>query len=325
MQIVDPSNYTDQSSLTHLKKGARENSPDAIKQVAKQFESLFVQMMLKSMRDTVPENELFGSNAEKIYQEMYDKQLSTQISNSRGIGLANVIERQLGGSADENVNEKNIQAYIARAEQKNDPSPQTVKSAVTLQKLTQQSPLNFSSIATDSGNQQAAWQTPQTFVEDIWPHALRAAEELGVDADILLAQSALETGWGKFLPLKEDGSNSFNLFGIKADERWSGDKVEITTREYRHGVMQQEKAEFRSYDSVSDAFADYVNFIRGNERYQKALEHGYDAEAYAKELQQAGYATDPDYAKKINRVRSNDMLQDKVSELKSSHNVPLTW
>ena len=324
MQVVDPSIYTEQSSLTQLKKGARENSPEAIKQVAKQFESLFVQMMLKSMRDTVPENELFGSNAEKMYQDMYDKQLSTSISNARGIGLANVIERQLGGTPDENLNVKNIQDYIATADRKSHLSSETINSAVTLQKLTEQSPLKFASVSSNLSDKQSAWHTPESFVEDVWPHALRAADELGVNADVLLAQSALETGWGKHLPLKPDGSNSFNLFGIKADERWSGDKVEIVTQEYRHGVMQQEKAEFRSYDSVSEAVADYVDFIRGSERYQKALEHGYDADAYARELQKAGYATDPDYAKKINRVRGNEILQDRVSALKNLNNVPLT-
>jgi len=321
---VDPSIYTEQSSLTQLKKGARENSPDAIKQVAKQFESLFVQMMLKSMRDTVPENELFGSNAEKMYQDMYDKQLSTTISNARGIGLANVIERQLGGKPDENLSVKNIQDYTAGAAQKSHQSSQTINNTVTLQKLTEQSPLKYESVASNLPGQDSAWQTPAAFVDDVWPHALRAADELGVDAEVLLAQSALETGWGKYLPLKSDGSNSFNLFGIKADERWSGDKVEIVTHEYRHGVMQQEKAEFRSYDSVADAVADYVEFIRSNERYQKALEHGYDADAYARELQKAGYATDPDYAKKINRVRGNDILQDRVSALKNLNNVPLS-
>jgi len=321
---TDPAIYTDFSSLTSLKKGARENSPEAIKEVAKQFESLFVQMMLKSMRDTVPENELFGSNAERMYQDMYDKQLSMHISSSRGIGLSNVIERQLGGTPDSDVfTDKKIRDYLDSPVRKIDTAP-FVKSAVTLNSLSERSSLTFESITKPSANKSSAWQSPNEFISDVWPHALRAADELGVDADVLLAQSALETGWGKHLPLKPDGSSSFNLFGIKADERWSGDKVEIVTREYRHGVMQQEKAEFRSYDSVSDAFEDYVEFIRGNSRYQKALEHGYDAEAYTRELQQAGYATDPNYAKKINRVRGNDMLQNRVSELKILHNVPLT-
>ena len=321
---TDPAIYTDFSSLTSLKKDAREKSPEAIKEVAKQFESLFVQMMLKSMRDTVPENELFGSNAERMYQDMYDKQLSLQISSTRGIGLSDVIERQLGGTPDSDVfTDKKIKDYLDHPVNKSETTP-ALKSSVILNSLSEKSPLTFESIAKTSSTKSSAWQSPNEFISDVWPHALRAADELGVDADVLLAQSALETGWGKHLPMKADGSNSFNLFGIKADERWSGEKVEIVTREYRHGAMQHEKATFRAYDSVSDAFEDYVSFIRGSSRYQKALEHGYNPEAYAKELQKAGYATDPNYANKINRVRGNTMLQNKVSELKTLNNVPLT-
>lgn len=323
MQAPDPALYTNFSGLTQLKKEAREQSPEAIKEVAKQFETLFVQMMLKSMRDTVPENELFGSNAERMYQDMYDKQLSSSIANSRGIGLANIIERQLGGKPADDLNENNIQDYISHPLNKV-AAPDGIQSAVTLHRLKEQSPLNFASITSDTTNQQAAWQSADDFITDVWPHALRAADELGVDADVILAQSALETGWGKHLPMNADGTNSFNLFGIKADTRWSGNTVNVDTREYRHGVMQNEKAVFRSYDSVSDAVADYVDFIRSNERYQKALEHGYDAEKYAAELQKAGYATDPNYADKINRVRGNETLQSKVSELKIFNNEPLT-
>ena len=124
--------------------------------------------------------------------------------------------------------------------------------------------------------------------------------------------------------MKADGSSSHNLFGIKADQRWQGDRVEIVTREFRHGVMQQEQAEFRAYDSLPEALNDYVDFIRGNPRYQKALEHGYDAGAYARELQQAGYATDPDYARKIDRVRNSELLQNNLSELKNLTLPPLT-
>ena len=166
--------------------------------------------------------------------------------------------------------------------------------------------------------------TLKEFIKNIWPHAQQAASKLGVDTDVLVAQSALETGWGKYVPKHTDGSNSFNLFGIKADQRWQGEKVETDTQEFRHGVMQHEKASFRSYDSVSDAFNDYADFIMSNPRYQRALEHGYDAEAYARELQHAGYATDPDYAKKINRVRNSDLLQSQVLDIKNSGNQPLT-
>jgi peptidoglycan hydrolase FlgJ len=322
MMQTAPAMYNDFQALGGLKKGAREKSPEAIKQVAKQFESLFVQMMLKSMRDTVPENELFGSKAGKMYQEMYDKQLSMHISNGKGIGLASTIERQLGGTPENELSDKSIEKYLSNPLPMNLP-PQ---SNVTLFKLRNGS-VDAAALRAQLSETEGApglWQTAKDFINDIWPHALRAADVLGVDADVLVAQSALETGWGKYIPKFADGSNSFNLFGIKADQRWQGEKVEIATREYRHGVLQQEKANFRAYESVSQAFEDYTNFILDNPRYQKALEHGYDGAAYARELQKAGYATDPDYAKKINRIRGDETLQNRVSVLKNINRVPLT-
>jgi len=317
-----PALYTDFQTFAGLRKEARSNSPEAIKQVARQFESLFVQMMLKSMRDTVPENTLFGSKAERMYQDMYDKQISLQLSNGRGIGLAKVIERQLGGEPEKVSADRKVTEYLS--------NPRPVDSAA-------QSPVSLFALRRDfeirEGGEQAqqleqstggAWQSAEDFIRDIRGYAQRAAETLGVDTEVLLAQSVLETGWGKYVPLKADGSNSFNLFGIKADQRWQGDRVEVTTREYRHGVVQQEKAAFRAYDSIGEAFEDYVQFIMGSPRYRPALERGYDAEAYARELQRAGYATDPNYSSKINRIRSNDMLRETVSELKNSSRVPLT-
>jgi flagellar protein FlgJ len=326
---TDPAIYTDFASLTRLKKGAREQSPEAIRQVARQFESLFVQMMLKSMRDTVPENEMFGSNAERTYRDMYDKQLSMNISEGKGIGLARVIERQLGGEPEPlqtpGTAAQAMTDYRARAR----PS-QAVYSGIELGRLSADSQFTgrvnpFAATSDISAvSRKSADQRAEQFIRDVLPYAERAASELGVDAEVLLAQSALETGWGRHVPLKADGSSSYNLFGIKADQRWQGERVEIVTREFRHGVMQQEKAQFRAYDSLPEALNDYVEFIRGNPRYQKALEHGYDAEAYARELQQAGYATDPDYARKINRVRSSELLQSKLSELKNLSEPPLT-
>lgn len=326
---TDPAIYTDFASLTRLKKGAREQSPEAIRQVARQFESLFVQMMLKSMRDTVPENEMFGSNAERTYRDMYDKQLSMNISEGKGIGLARVIERQLGGEPEPlqmpGTDAQAMENYRARAR----PALAT-DSGIELGRLSADShftarvnPFAQANVAS-ADSQDSAEQRAEQFIRDVWPYAERAASALGVDTEVLLAQSALETGWGRHVPLKADGSSSYNLFGIKADQRWQGERVEIVTREFRHGVMQQEKAQFRAYDSLPEALNDYVEFIRGNPRYQKALQHGYDSEAYARELQQAGYATDPDYARKINRVRNSELLQSKLSELKNLSEPPLT-
>jgi len=313
---------SDFQPLSDLKKGAREKSPEAIKQVAKQFESLFVQMMLKSMRDTVPENQLFGSKAGKMYQDMYDKQLSMHISNGKGIGLAKTIERQLGGTPETELSDKNIDHYLSRPR----PVDKAMQSNVTLFKVPKPEIAKDEILSSSTSVAPVAglWNSAKAFIDDVWPHALRAAEVLGVDADVLVAQSALETGWGKHTPKHADGSSSFNLFGIKADQRWQGDKLEITTREYRHGVMQQEQAKFRAYESTSQAFEDYTHFILDNPRYQQALEHAYDGESYAHELHKAGYATDPDYARKINRIRNDEAIQSRVSELKNLNKVPLT-
>ncbi|HED36004.1 MAG TPA: flagellar assembly peptidoglycan hydrolase FlgJ [Gammaproteobacteria bacterium] len=331
---ASPAIYNDFQALGSLKKGAREKSPEAIKQVARQFESLFVQMMLKSMRDTVPDNELFGSNAEKAYQDMYDKQLSMHISEGRGIGLAKVIERQLGGAVESDVTGRSPADYRG-APVRTVP----VRIAPVVDKTTQSTIENKPAVSTLQGSVVAVTglegQKRQLenadekrgkqaqFIDSILPHAQQAAEKLGVDAEVLIAQSALETGWGKYLPVKADGESSYNFFGIKADQRWQGERLEVATREYRHGVMQQEKAEFRVYESASQAFDDYARFILENPRYQQALEYGYDAKAYARELQKAGYATDPEYANKINRIRNDEVLQGRV-ELKKLSKVPLT-
>lgn len=334
--------YADFNQLTQLKKGAREESPEAIRQVAKQFESLFVQMMLKSMRDTVPESELFGSQAERLYRDMYDKQLSLTISNGKGIGLAKVLERQLGGKSE--ITEPSKHSL-------HNQSPMVTLDAIRREFSTHQ-PARYNesgdnkqvnlgrltasafklSYAMQQGvhreqnlqeTEQDTWSSPEAFVEDIWPHALEASKQLGVDAEVLVAQSALETGWGKYLPQQPDGSTSYNLFGIKADQRWQGETVEIDTREFRHGIMQQERASFRAYDSVAHAFEDYVQFIMNSPRYQKALQQGYDSAAYASELQQAGYATDPDYANKIMRIQSGETLNSALENQSSSQHAEL--
>ena len=305
--------YTDFQAIGGLRKGAREQDAETIKQVAKQFESLFVQMMLKSMRDAMPEDGLFNSQQQRMYQDMYDKQLSMNISNGKGIGLAAVIERQLSPSKDVLPTDgKDLQDY-----QRNPvlvPKPVATLSAID-------HPYAENGIAEKSSSN---WESPEAFVRDVWPHAVQAADDLGVDPEVLIAQSALETGWGKYMRSQENGDNSYSLFGIKADHRWQGKTVSVSTLEFRQGAMQRERASFRAYDSAGEAFRDYVEFIKGHPRYQQALEHGYSPEAYARGLQQAGYATDPDYAAKINRVRNSELLQSRVSSLKNGANVPLS-
>ena len=296
--------YTDFQGFTELRREAQQKSPEAIKEVAKQFESIFVGLMLKSMRDSVPDGGLFNSETERMYRDMFDKQLSLNIANGKGIGLAAVIERQLsqqsGGTPASSqpsiLNEldvMNLRSGAARA--------QACSSCVP-------------AAMTAKNSQAQPWQSADEFVDSVWPYAERAGKDLGVSPEVLVAQSALETGWGKQLHNKVDGSPSYSLFGIKADSRWDGERVSVSTLEFRAGAMHRERAEFRAYGSVAEAFDDYVNFIKSNPRYRQALEKGYDPQAWASELQQAGYATDPNYADKIERVRLSSAVQDKLSK-----------
>lgn len=158
------------------------------------------------------------------------------------------------------------------------------------------------------------WENPEHFIQELKPHAERAAKQLGVSADVLMAQSALETGWGKYVMKRDDGSVAFSLFGIKADSRWSGDTVSVTTHEFRNGRMQKETADFRAYDSIGEAMQDYVAFIRGSERYQLALQGTTDSQ-YVQGLQKAGYATDPQYANKIINITQGTTYTNALASL----------
>jgi len=304
--------YTDFQGFTAMRREAQQQSPEAVKQVAKQFESLFVGMMLKSMRDTLPEGGLFNSQTERMYRDMFDKQLSLNIANGPGVGLAAVIERQLSQQAG------GIPAS---------PQPSIQAKSIGVPSGAQITPCKSCApegAPANNVNQQTPWQSADEFVDSVLPYAVRAGKELGVAPEVLVAQSALETGWGQHLRSMADGSPSYALFGIKADSRWQGDRVNVSTLEFRDGAMQREKAQFRAYGSVAEAFDDYVDFIKSNPRYQQALEKSYDPQAWASELQQAGYATDPDYARKIEQVQQSRAVQIKLSELKLEPKQPIT-
>ncbi len=305
--------YTDFQSFTEMRRQVREETPESVKMVAKQFESLFVQMMLKSMRDTLPDDGLFSSNDQRMYQDMMDKQMSLNVSNGKGIGLADVIERQLTRQQPNAAQPRELSDYFNR--------PVALQLAAAKTSAMDNPYVEKKQSVTKEQN---FWQQPEDFINDIWPHAVLAADELGVDAEVLVAQSALETGWGQYVRRLDNDQNSYSLFGIKADQKWQGDRISVSTLEFRKGAMQREQAQFRTYESVGEAFSDYVEFIKENPRYQQALEKAYNPDAYAKELQKAGYATDPDYAKKIERIRHSDLLQSKVSQLKNGAKVPLT-
>jgi flagellar protein FlgJ len=286
---VKPSFYADPASLTALKRGAASQTPEAIRETAKQFESLFTTMMLKSMRDATPHDSLFGSDQQDFYQDMFDQQMAVQLSKGKGLGLADVLVRQLMQSA-------GVVEGVAGAAATSG-TPGAAKAAAT--------------------GPTASWppRSREDFVATVMPAARAAADKLGVDPAAIVAHAALETGWGRHMPASSDGTPSFNLFGIKAGAGWQGAGVSAGTREYVAGGMQNVDARFRAYASPAESIGDYADFLRSNPRYAAALGTGADIGAFAAALQRAGYATDPDYASKLAAV---------ADELKSRFDRPIS-
>jgi flagellar protein FlgJ len=278
---VDYNNvYTDISSLNAIKATGREDTAAGLKKVAKQFESLFINMMLKTMRESnkvFSEGNYLSSNELEIHQQNFDNQLSLHLTSGKGIGLADTLYRQL------------MTQYELKPNS------------------TEQSAPAFS-VKTSA----AAIKSPADYVGEVLPHAQKAAQELGVTPEFLIAQSALETGWGKRIAQDSRGASSHNLFGIKAGNSWSGPVATAKTLEFSDGAARQEQASFRKYDNFGDSFSDYVAFLKSNPRYQDALSKTSDPIEFGAALQEAGYATDPEYAKKIQAVMASPVFKQSM-------------
>lgn len=287
--------YTDFQGLTDLRREAGSNSQEALEKVAKQFEALFTQMMLKSMREASVGDGLFDNDQSRMYQDLYDKQIAVELSSKQGLGLADLLVQQMRGETAAASGSVEGQ----RDEGGNFAVPQRASNLEFIPAVVQESPAA-------SPSNEASFAKPESFINDLWPHAERAAKELGTEPQALLAQAALETGWGNATLRHADGSSSHNLFNIKADARWDGATVAKRTLEFEQGVGIRTLATFRSYGSYEESFNDYVQFLKSNPRYAPALKEAADPEAFVTGLQDAGYATDPDYASKINEIMSRD-------------------
>ena len=289
--------YTDFAGLAALKKDARTDDPDTLRAVAKQYESLFARMMIKSMRDAVGTDPIFGSDEENSYQGMYDDQLSLEITKGKGLGLADMLVRQmqkLTGGQKPDATQSAAQAAGAHANA--GLSSQNAAQALRKYQGAGQSSSGRSAIPVASPEDQSA------FITDVWPAAQEAGQQLGVDPHNLIAQAALETNWGTRVPRSASGRSSNNLFGVKAGSQWTGDSVAAGTQEFENGSATTVTGEFRAYDSRAASFKDYVALLRTNPRYAAALNTGSNVHAFASALQQGGYATDPDYANKVTTV-----------------------
>ena len=240
--------YTDFQGLTGLRAESGKNDPETLRKVAGQFEALFIQMMLKSMRDASLGEGMMDSEHVKTYQSMFDQQIALDLSKSSSLGLADMMVRQLSprGSAPDGAQEtEHMLLGPATAAM-----PQLVMPPARPQPAVTGETKNV-----EQGTAQD-WHsgTPESFVKQLWPHAQRAADELGTAPELLIAQAALETGWGQHMIRGQDGRNSFNLFGIKADAHWHGARALTETVEFRDGLMRRERAPFRAYNSLAESF-----------------------------------------------------------------------
>ncbi|MCF6337976.1 MAG: flagellar assembly peptidoglycan hydrolase FlgJ [Gammaproteobacteria bacterium] len=301
--------YTDIQALNKLKYASDENSPETLRLVAEQFEAIFLQMMLKSAHGESNEGDLFNDQQTEFYQDWHDKQLAINLAAGQGIGIADMLVKQLqmSGASEQKI-EKTKQSFSVDHIIRQAPAAVVPVSA-------QKTPVPVVSLPAVP-LPIASLNTPQEFVQQLWPHAKTASEKLGVAPEVILAQAALETGWGKKVNKHASGESSYNLFNIKADGRWQGESVSVATLEFRQGVAVRETAKFRAYASYEESFADFVNFIKTSPRYQPALAVADDAQSFTRELSAAGYATDPEYANKIMRIATGEPLQTALELIK---------
>ncbi|MFT3813659.1 MAG: flagellar assembly peptidoglycan hydrolase FlgJ [Acidovorax sp.] len=274
----------DGRSLNALKLQAGKNDPQAAREAAKQFESLFMREMIKSMREATMKSGLLDGAEGNLASDMLDQQLAVQMSGRPG-GLSEAIQRQLAQ-----------QMGGAQSPQISAPSTLSMGSVGVR---------GFTKSAAADGSAQKPEKSAvgrDAFVQQHSAAAERVARDSGIPAAFMLGQAGHETGWGRGVIRTAGGGNSFNLFGIKADKNWTGKVAQVATTEYVNGQPRRVTAKFRAYDSYEDSFRDYARLINDNPRYEKARAKTGSALAYATELQKAGYATDPEYANKLSRA-----------------------
>lgn len=276
----------DTQGLESLRLRAKTNPGESIGAASKQFEALFLGMVLKGMRSATPQDGPFDSEQTRLYTSLLDQQLAQHMAK-RGTGLAEVMTRQLSpnfaGNGKSGVPLADVPAAFAPPVASPAAAPAAALAATRV----------AAPVSSASANQQ-----PGDFVNRVWSHAVDAAQAIGVQPQFIVGQAALESGWGRYEIRTADGQPSHNLFGIKAGGNWKGPSVEKSTIEYVNGVAVKTTDKFRVYASYSESFRDYANLLRDNSRYAGVIGQG-DAKGFAQGLQRGGYATDPAYADKL--------------------------
>ena len=313
-RIADAQNFLDLNGLNSIRQQSNaqdsESKQAALESAAKQFEAIFMQMLLKSMRqaqEVLESDSPFNSQSTKFYRDMHDQQMAVELSNNGSLGLSELIVRQLGGDS-ENFTPKSL--FTPENISQRISSTHGIKDLQTADKISAinnvLSRQNLDTINKSAGVMQHTavetvpeFKQPQDFVSALIEPAKQVERKLKVHYQVVIAQAALETGWGQKIIKTQQGQSSNNLFNIKADSRWNGDKVHKETLEYQQGAMVKKREPFRVYSNLSDSINDYINFLSNGERYQSALAKVGNVEHFLHGLQKAGYATDPNYATKI--------------------------
>lgn len=356
-KLSNSSHFLDLGGLDSLRVQAQKDEKGTLKEAAKQFEGIFIQMLMKSMRDAnaaFKSDSPMNSQTTDFYEQMRDQQMSVDLSNKGMLGLAELMVQQLdpdsspvspasvlrGGleskidtsmfvdkaqlaanSANSVINANEIAASHTAFTPVKAPVSHSELTASILAEArvtanTTQAPLvakpelqRIDQVIRGKVLPQAhkavapsVFKNPEHFVSVLYPHAEKAAKALGTTPEVLIAQSALETGWGQKMVRRTDGTMSNNLFNIKADKRWEGHKTTVSTLEFEKGIAVKQKADFRMYDDMEQSFKDFVSFIAEGDRYQEARKVAAEPAKFINALQKAGYATDPQYARKVLQV-----------------------
>ena len=284
----------DSRSLEQLKRSAHDDPRQTAKKAATQFEALFLQMVLKSMREATPHSGLLDSQEQDMYRGMLDEQVAQSIAG-RGTGLSELIAKQLT---------RNLPA-AAQVAQTSASAAAPVAGTVSMNAVAARQPAATLApsaaydAATSPGDVTPTAAMRRDFLRQHWNDAVRAQQATGVPASFILGQAALESGWGQREIRGADGSPSYNLFGIKAASGWRGRTVQVATTEYDRTGPQKTVQSFRAYDSYAAAFQDWALAIGRNPRYADAIASSGNAGAFAFGMQQAGYSTDPAYGQKL--------------------------
>jgi peptidoglycan hydrolase FlgJ len=295
-----------------LRAQFQKDPKEGLKAAAQQFETLFLQMVMKSMRDTVPQDGMLESDQSRFYTGLLDQQMAQNLATSgNGIGFAKLIEQQLGQHLQ---SPQDIDALQLPANAAGNNLPMSASDGRHLQfqavpsKVPTSAAYGQARVAETQADKADLGGSPSNFANQVWPHAVEASRSTGIPPQFLVAHAALESGWGRSEIMKPDGSTSHNLFGIKAGKNWSGESVETVTTEYVDGQPQRSVERFRAYGSYEEAFRDYAGLLRNNPRYAGVIgsQNGTD---FARHLQQAGYATDPAYADKLARIINGPTLR----------------